>query len=150
MMKALSGLALVLALTAWSSAAQTPTSAEQELLKLENDWSHASMKRDSAGLQRFYADEYVFTDADGVMTDKSRELKNLTSGTFRLTSYKFDDTTVHVYGDVAVVTGRNTIKGAWEDLKRDVSGPYRFTDVFVRRGGRWQCVASQSSRITEK
>jgi ketosteroid isomerase-like protein len=57
---------------------------------------------------------------------------------------------VRVYGDVAVVTGRNTIKGVWEDIKRDISGPYRFTDVFVRRNGSWQCVTSQSSRVTEK
>jgi ketosteroid isomerase-like protein len=55
-----------------------------------------------------------------------------------------------VYGEVAVVTGKNTIKGTWEDIERDISGPYRFTDVFVRRDGRWQCVASQASRIAGK
>ena len=81
------------------------------------------MKRESAALQRFYADEYIFTDADGVITDKSNEIKNLSSGAFRLASYKFDDMKLHVYGDVAVVMGRNTIKGSWEDIKRDISGP---------------------------
>ena len=35
----------------------------------------------------------------------------------------------------------------WEDLQRDMNGTYRFTDVFVRRDGRWQCVASQASRL---
>ena len=64
--------------------------------------------------------------------------------------FKFDDMKVHVYGNVAVVTGRNTIKGVWEDIEHDISGPYRFTDVFVKRDGRWQCVASQSSRIDLK
>lgn len=65
-----------------------------------------------------------------------------------VTAFKFSDMKVHVYGDVAVVTGQNTIKGTWEDIPRNISGPYRFTDVFVKRAGRWQCVASQSSRIT--
>lgn len=57
---------------------------------------------------------------------------------------------VRLYGDVAVVTGRNTIKATWEDIQRDISGPYRFTDVFVKRGGHWQCIASQASRVKEK
>jgi ketosteroid isomerase-like protein len=147
-MKVLFGLVMAVLLTALPAAAQAPSSTSQELMKLENAWSEASMKRDGAALQRFYADEYVFTDADGVVTHKSDEIQNLTSGMFRLKSYKFDDLQVHLYGEVAVVTGRNTISGVWEDIGRDVSGPYRFTDVFVMRDGRWQCVASQSSRVT--
>ena len=149
-MKALSGLAVVLALTAVPGTAPTPTGSEQELLKVEHAWSQAVVNRDGAALQRFYAEEYVFTDADGIVTNKSQEMKNITSGSFRLSSYKFDDVRVRVYGEVAVVVGQNTIKGGWEDITRDVSGPYRFTDVFVSREGRWQCVASQASRIAEK
>jgi ketosteroid isomerase-like protein len=149
-MKKIHGLAAILALTAAASLAQTPVAPEQALIKLENEWSQASIKRDGAALQRFYADEYLSTNAEGVVSDKATELKNLTTGVFLLTAYKFEDMKVHVYGDTAVVTGRNTIKGRWEDLGRDVSGPYRFTDVFVRRDGRWQCVASQSSRMSEK
>ena len=139
----------VLAIVGVATSAQAP-SVTQDLQKLENDWSQASMRRDAAALRGFYADEYQFTDADGVVTGKAKELDNLTNGAFRLTAYKFDDLKVRAYGDVAVVTGQNTIKGVWEDIHRDISGPYRFTDVFVKRDGRWQCVASQSSRITEK
>jgi len=129
--------------------AQTPsTSSEQTLIALETSWSQAAITRDGAALDRFYADEYIFTNEDGVATNKAREIANITSGTFRLTAFKFNDLKVHVYGDAAVVTGENDIKGTWEDINRDISGPYRFTDVFVKRNGRWQCVASQSSRIT--
>jgi len=146
-MKFIYGVAFIALATLGLAAQTTP---EQELLKLENDWSQASMKRDATALARFYADEYIFTDADGVVTNKAKELKNLTSGAFRLTAYKFDDMKVRIYGDTAVVTGRNTIKGVWEDINRDISGPYRFTDIFVKHDGRWQCVASQSSRVTEE
>jgi len=149
-MKRLSVFALMMALAVPRSWAQAPSGAEQELIALENDWSQASVKRDGTALQRFYADEYLFTDQDGVVSNKTKEISNITGGMFQLISYKFEDMRVHVYGDVAVVTGRNTIKGTWEDIKRDISGPYRFTDVFVKRNGRWQCVASQASRITGK
>jgi len=30
------------------------------------------------------------------------------------------------------------------------SGQYRFTDTFVKRGGRWRCVASQGTKIVKK
>ena len=152
-MKTVAGitLAVTLAIAAIAAGAgQAPAGPEQALVKLENDWSQASIKRDGATLQQFYADEYIFTDADGMTSTKAKEIANLTSGAFRLTAYRFEDVRVRVYGEIAVVTGRNTIKGTWEDIERDISGPYRFTDVFVRRNGRWQCVASQSSRITEK
>ena len=129
--------------------AQTPpTSREQTLIALETNWSQAAIARDGATLDRFYADEYVFTNEDGVTSNKAKEIANITSGAFRLTAFKFNDLKVRLYGDVAVVTGENNIKGTWEDINKDISGPYRFTDVFVKRNGRWQCVASQSSRIT--
>lgn len=150
MMKILSIVILMLASVAPRSWAQALGPAEQELIALENDWSQAAVKRDGAALQRFYADDYIFTDQNGVVSNKTREILNITTGIFQLTSYKFEDVKVRVYGDVAVVTGRNTIRGTWEDVKRDISGPYRFTDVFVRRNGRWQCVASQSSPVTER
>jgi ketosteroid isomerase-like protein len=149
-MKILSGVVLMMALAVPGGWAQTPNTSEQELTRLENDWSQAVVRRDGTALQRFYADEYIFTDEKGVVWNKAKEIADISSGAFRLTSYKFDDLKVHNYGDVAVVTGRNTIKGLWENVKRDISGPYRFTDVFVKRAGRWQCVASQSSRITER
>jgi ketosteroid isomerase-like protein len=128
-------------------SAETVGGPEQELVKLENDWSQAVVKRDAAALQRFYADEYVFTDADGVVSTRAKEMANLTTGAFHLMSFKFDEMKVRVYGEVGVVTGRNTVKGTWDDNKRSISGPYRFTDVFVKRSGQWRCVASQSSRI---
>jgi ketosteroid isomerase-like protein len=150
MMKILSVVILMVVSVAPRSWAQAPKPSEQELIALENDWSQAAVKRDGTALQRFYADEYIFTDENGVVSNKTKEILNLTNGIFRLTSYKFEDVKVRVYGDVAVVTGQNTIKGIWEDVKRDISGPYRFTDVFVRRNGRWQCVASQSSAVAAR
>ena len=125
-----------------------PATPQQTLIALETSWSQAAIARDGIALDRFYADEYIFTNEDGVTTNKAKEIANITSGTFRLTAFKFNDLKVHLYGDVAVVTGENNIKGTWEDINKDISGPYRFTDVFVKRNGRWQCVASQSSRIT--
>jgi hypothetical protein len=48
---------------------------------------------------------------------------------------------IRVYGDAAVVVGRTIwMSGAH-------SGQYRYTDIYVRRGGRRNCVASQATNI---
>ena len=56
------------------------------------------------------------------------------------------DVKVRLYGDTAVVTGLGTRSGtrsgvAFKDRK------VRWTDTFVKRDGRWQCVASQGTIV---
>ena len=55
---------------------------------------------------------------------------------------------VRVYGDAAVVLGRNTVKEQYKG--KDISGQSRFTDTWVKKDGRWQCVATAGSKITKK
>ena len=148
-MKWMFSIALILALAVPSAFGQKTTSTEQELIALEHNWSQAAVNRDAKMLPRFYADEYIFTNEEGAISTKDHEIANITGGVFKLVSFNFENVNVRVYGNVAVVTGKNTIKGYWEDLNRDISGPYRFTDVFVKRSGEWRCVASQASRVLE-
>jgi hypothetical protein len=53
--------------------------------------------------------------------------------------------TVHLHGTTGIVTGILATRG------HGASGPfshrYRFTDTWVRRGGRWVCVAAQDYDI---
>jgi len=127
--------------------AQGQTAAERELVKLENDWSTAWQKKDGAFLQRLYADEYLFTDSDGITWNKADDIKNVLSPLSRPESFELADVKVHIYGQTAVVTGRNAIAGFFDN--EDISGIYRFTDVFVRRSGRWQLVATQSTLVNK-
>ena len=51
---------------------------------------------------------------------------------------------VRIYGDAAVVTGIVTRTGAYKGVPFK-DRQHLFTDTFVRRDGRWQCVASQGT-----
>ena len=123
--------------------AQAPSSVERDLITLENQWTAAWQKRDAAFLAKLLADEYLSTDSGGNTATRAQELAGLEDPGTRITSFALTDLQVHVYGDTAVVTGLNTVKATVKG--KDVSGGHRFTDVFVKRDGRWQVVATQSS-----
>jgi len=142
------GLTLIGILVVPQVSAQTSGSSEKEILKLENRWSEAVVKRDTTTLQRLFADEYLATDPLGGVSNKAQSIADIASGTFVVTSFTLDDMKVHIYGKVAVVTGSNDMKGTYSG--KDISGKYRFTDVFVKRSGRWQCVATQSTLVPKK
>ena len=124
-------------------------SVEQELIKLENDWNNAMVKRDVAALSRIVTDDWTTIDPDdGTITTKAQSLANLKSGEDVFTSAVGDEWKVRVYGDAAVVLSRETVKEQYKG--KDVSGQYRYTDTWIKKAGRWQCVASAGTKITKK
>ena len=124
-------------------------SVEKELIKLENDWNNAAVKRDVAALSRILADDWTLIDpGDGTIVTKTQSLADLKSGEDVVTSAVGDEWKVRVYGDAAVVLSRETDKEQYKG--KDVSGQYRFTDTWIKKAGRWQCVASAGTKITKK
>jgi len=122
-------------------------SAEQMLLQLERDWEQAGAKNDQAALDRILAPEFVGTDSDGVLLTKAQQDSARKAGTRRATTFTQEDYKVHVFGDAAVVTGRSTLVGVRDG--KPINERSRWTDFFVRRNGRWQAVASQTTRIAK-
>ncbi len=122
--------------------------AEKELLKLEDDWSNAWVKGDGKFLEQLYADEYLATGRDGKTYTKAEGIKDDLSPSYTDKSFKLSDMKVHIYGETAVVTGMNTVK--YKKDGKPVQAKGRFTDVFVKRDGRWQCVATQGTTIAGK
>jgi ketosteroid isomerase-like protein len=142
---ALIGVVVLLAVAAL--AAQAPPAIEKELLKLENDWNTATEKKDVVFLDKLYADEYFSTDSEGVIITKAQDLAQVKASS-TASPFALSDMKVRVYGDTAVVTGVNTVH--WTVNGKERLGPIRFTDVFVKRDGRWQVVASHGSKVAKK
>jgi hypothetical protein len=131
--------------------AQTQTqSVEQELIKLENEWIEAVVKHDMASIEkldRMLADEFVLT-FDGSNATKAQLLEYVKSGEGEILSWVTDEWKVGVYGDAAVVMARNTRHTKVEG--KEVTSQDRFTDTWVKRDGRWQCVAAHNSTVPQK
>jgi len=131
--------------------AQTQTeSVEQELIKLENEWADAWAKQDVAFFERIEADDYTYTSPSGEVWTKAKDLvfvKSLKPGE-GVHSQIIAEMKVRVYGDTAVVTGHCAVKEMYKG--QDVSGQERWTHTWIKRSGRWQCVAAHSSEIAQK
>ena len=95
----------------------------------------------------------VITYPDGVVGTKTMEIQTAESGAITADSWELVDPKVTVLdANSAFVTGRTIIKnGKSKDLQSqkliDISGEYRFLDVYARRNGRWQVVASQATKL---
>jgi hypothetical protein len=123
-------------------------SVEQELLKLENHWNDTMVKRDLAALGRILAEDWTLIDSEGTVVTKTEFLANFKSGVDVVSSAVADEMKVRIYGEAAVVLGRLTVKEQYKG--KDVSGQSRFTDTWIKKDGRWQCVASGGTKITKK
>jgi len=129
--------------------AKTQTgSVEQEIIKLENEAGVAMVKGDVSFFERVVSEDYTWTDPDGNIWTKADFLASMKSGEDVVSSWNIDDYKVRVYGDAAVCLARVTSKEQYKG--KDVSGQTRWTDTLIKRDGRWQFVASHSSRIPQK
>ena len=122
-----------------------PFTDEQALLQLENDWGAAAKSKDKAWFERTFADEYTSIGSSGKMRNKTEDIAETISNSDKLTTDEASDMKVRVYGDAAVVTGRLHLVGKGKDGNFDRN--YYWTDTFVRRHGRWQVVATQSTLV---
>jgi ketosteroid isomerase-like protein len=128
-----------------SAAASNP---EQQLIKLEDEWNDAMVKRDLKTLEAMLADDYLFVDYTGEITPKTDYLANMKSGDDIVTAAASDQYRIRIYGDTALVTAH--WKGAEMSKGKDLSGQYRYTDVWVRHGDNWRCVLTHDTKIQEK
>lgn len=118
---------------------------EQTLMKMERDGLAALLKKDVTSFGRLFSEDAVLITPDGALQTKAQLLADLKSGDLVMESAELADMKVRVYGDTAVVTYVTTDKGKYKG--QDISGRYRWTDVFARRGGTWQIVSGQGTAI---
>jgi len=127
-----------------SAAAQ---GTADQIKKMETDRAAAVVKGDLARLDKETSDDYTLINVNGQMTSKSQMLDGFKSGKTRLTTDDVSDMNVRVYGDVAVVTGKATVKGTLGG--KDVDGQALFTRVYLKKAGQWQAVALQQTAISK-
>ena len=129
-----------------------PAAIEAEVLKVDREWANVIKSYDVDAMRRIEAEDVVLVYPDGSTGTKADDIRDIEAKNLTVESFEMVDPKVTVLGaDAAFVTGRSIIKkGKYKrpDGKMiDISGEYRFTDIFARRNGNWQVIASQATKI---
>ena len=138
-------LGLVLSASAAGSQAQKVGETEKAVAALEHQWLQAQKTSNPDLLAPLLADHLISTSPDGKVTGKAETLADVKSQ--KWSSAEYNDVKVRVYGDTAIATGG--FKGKGTDASGKILDQYvRWTDTWVKMpNGKWQCVATQTSRI---
>jgi ketosteroid isomerase-like protein len=126
-------------------AADKPNSVEQEILKLEDKWLAAVKDGKPEDATALFAENAVFTDADGTFMNKADELNSMNKVKWETADES--DIKVIEHGTTVIVTGAFQGKGK-SDQGKKVEVSERWTDVWMKTPHNgWQVVASQNSPV---
>jgi ketosteroid isomerase-like protein len=123
-------------------------SQEEQLLKLDREWNEAYPKLDVTALDRIIADDWLCIDGAGLVITKRQLLERVESSSTFFDPYKFDEITLRMFKDAAIVTGR--LSGTRRGSEAIFYVEQRYTRVYVKRNDHWQCVATQVTVVKEE
>ena len=119
----------------------------QMIIDLDKKRMTAMAQKDIATLNGFLGDDLVYTHSNARLDTKQSLIGNMESGATVYTAVEPSDVNAQDLGDTVVLTGScriSVMSGG-----RPNSFGVRFTDVYANKGGRWQMVAWQSTRLPE-
>ena len=143
---------LLLLASAAPGTSKRPPTPEETFAALEQAWSAAYQRHDLPAIERLLAEEYVGIDGRGVVSTRADELEEAKArpadappSFMEILAEQISDVKARIYGKTAVITALNTVTARTQDGQSTIR--YRRSTVWVRRGGRWQCVHFHASRI---
>jgi ketosteroid isomerase-like protein len=117
------------------------------IIALDAKRMQAMAKQDIATLKEVLADDLIYTHSSARMDTKQSLIANMQSGATVYNSVEPSEVKAQDLGDAVVLTGIARIR-VTSNGKPNAFG-VRFTDVYAKRGGQWQMVAWQSTRLPE-
>jgi ketosteroid isomerase-like protein len=141
----LSALLAVMLIPGGRIAAQA-NKDEKAVREVLRQMINADLKDDAAELDRTLAADYVIIRDNGVVRSRAETLQGIKSGSTKFESFDVSDVAVRLYGNMAVVTLHEDIKGS--RAGKEMSGQFREVRIFENRSGSWRAVLAQRTRIS--
>ena len=121
---------------------RTPERRRAALVALENEW--LANEHNATALERILASDFVHPLPTGEFVTKAQHIAFSSAHPPPADRKQhFDQLRVRAYGDVGIVNGIVVTS----DLESREVDRTIFTDVFVRRDGRWQAVNAQENDV---
>ncbi len=119
----------------------------QKIIDLDRQRMTAMAEKDVAKLNTLLSDDLVYTHSSARLDTKQSLIGAMVSGATVYSSVEPSDVVAQDCGDAVVLTGvaRISVASGGKPMKFGV----RFTDVYAQRGGQWQMVVWQSTRLPD-
>ncbi len=131
-----------------TASAQANAASEQTLLQAERARFTAMHAADTAALDKLLAPELSYTHTSAVVQTKAQFISDIKTGTIKYLTIEPNDMKAHLYGTVGVISGGAAVHIILNG--KDLSFKIRYTDVHVNRGGAWQMVAWEATRLPDQ
>ena len=119
----------------------------QKIIELDKQRMTAMAQKDLATLNKLLSDDLVYTHSSARLDTKQSLIGNMESGSTVYTAVEPSGVKAQDLGDTVILTGACRISVTAQGRPNSFS--VRFTDVYANKGGQWQMVAWQSTRLPE-
>ena len=119
----------------------------QMVMELDKKRMTAMAQRDIATLKSLLSDDLIYTHSSARLDTKQSLIGNMESGSTVYTAVEPSDVKAQDLGNAVVLTGSCRISVMSQGRPNSFS--VRFTDVYANKGGQWQMVTWQSTRLPE-
>ena len=138
-------LALVLTITA-TTALLVAADPADGVRQAGAGWRQGAIKQDKALLQRYLANDLVYTHGGGKTQTKAEYIADVTTGPSHYQAMKESETNIRLYGKTAVLTGFVDVTPAKGETYR-----VRTLEVYTQNtNGDWQMAQKESVRVPLK
>lgn len=114
---------------------------------MERDWSIADVKRDASWFEKNLASDYSgISSRTGKLSNKAEEIAGFKADKSVYESAEPTDMNIRIEGNAAYITGVYRLKGR-DEKNQAFDRRISYTDVYIKRDGRWQVWTSQGTEI---
>lgn len=127
-------------------SAKQNDSIEQEIRKLELAHADAVLRGDLAALDKIWTKDFKVNNPFNEI-DKADRIR---TGAVTYSSFVREVESVQVHGNTVIVMGRETVvpKGNSPDAGNTINR--RYTNIWMKRDGKWRLIARHASVICQK
>jgi ketosteroid isomerase-like protein len=144
-------LALLVLALASVSAAFAPAAPDGDaatiaaLTKQADAWDKAIVAKARPAIEANMAADFRSIDGAGTVENKQVFVDGLMDPKLTIDPYTVEDFDVRLFGDTALLSGRTRMTGRVDGTP--FTSHYRYIDIYVKRGGAWQIVSVQITRL---
>ncbi len=144
----LAGISLAFVASFAGQAAKADDAAEREIRKIDEAERVAVLAGDLPAIERAWADDFTVNAPNNqVLKGKKDAVALVRAGILDYASFERDVEAVLIHGDTAILMGLETVKPRNKAPEAGRTVRRRFTNIWMKRDGRWQLTARQATNI---